>query len=89
MPALQPGEQRECKCGTKFVGARSSSNPRTVMPVTLEPHEKGNVLLQQKGGVLTAFVFGSPVIRGALHDAGVVMRVSHFADCPHAADFHR
>jgi len=88
--SLAPGERRACHaCGTMIVGARSSSNPANVLPVDLEPAENGNVLIQQKGGELTAFVFGNPVIRGALQDAGVVMRVSHFATCPQAGQFRR
>jgi len=88
--SLAPGERRPCSaCGTPIVGARSSSNPKSVMPIVVEPHDKGNVLLQQKDGELVAFVVGNAVVRGALHDLGVVMRISHFADCPHAGAFQR
>lgn len=88
--SLAPGERRACHaCGTMIIGARSSSNPANVLPVVLAPHEKGNVLIQQKDGELVAFVFGNPVVRGALHDAGVVMRINHFADCPQAGTFQR
>lgn len=88
--ARKPGERWDCEaCGEPLVGAQSSSNPKSVMPIKLEPAENGNVLLQQKGGVLTAFVFGNVVVRGALQDAGVVMRISHFADCPAKERFQR
>jgi hypothetical protein len=86
--SLRPGEKRPCSaCGVEIIGARSSSNPNSVMPIVLEPNPNGNVLLQQKDGVLTGFVFGDPVVRGGLQDAGVVMRISHFADCPQAGAF--
>lgn len=87
--ARKPGERWECSCGAALVGAQSSSNPKMVMPVVLEPHEKGNVLLQQREGVLTGFVFGNQVVLGALRDAGVVMRINHFADCPDRARYER
>jgi len=88
--SLAPGERRPCSaCGTPIVGARSSSNPKSVMPIVVEPHANGNVLLQQKDGELVAFVFGNAVIRGALQDAGVVMRVSHFSNCEAAESFRR
>lgn len=88
--SLAPGERRPCSaCGVEIIGARSSSNPKSVMPIVLEPHPNGNVLLQQKDGTMTAFVFGSPVIRTALQEAGVVMRISHYADCPAAGEFRR
>lgn len=90
MPTLEPGERRPCRaCGTPIVGARSSSNPANVLPVVVEPVANGNVLIQQKDGVLTGFVIGNPVVRGALQEAGVVMRINHFADCPQAASFER
>lgn len=85
----KPGERWTCPCGAELVGAQSASNPKNVMPVRLEPHENGNVLLQQKDGVLMGFVFGNQIVRGALQDAGVVMRVNHFADCPMAGQFER
>jgi hypothetical protein len=89
--SLAPGERRACHaCGTEIVGARSASNPANVLPVVLEPNaEKGNVLIQQIDGTLTAFVFGNAVVRGALRDAGVQLRLNHFADCPQAAGFRR
>lgn len=88
--SLSPGERRPCSaCGTEIIGARSASNPKNTMPVVVEPNANGNVLLQQKDGVLTGFVFGDPVVRGALQDAGVVMRVNHFADCAGAEKFRR
>jgi len=86
--SLAPGERRPCSaCGVEIIGARSSSNPKSVMPIVLEPHPNGNVLLQQKDGTMTAFVFGNAVIRTALQEAGVVMRISHFASCPDASRF--
>ena len=88
--SLAPGERRPCSaCGVEIIGAQASSNPKSVMPIVLEPHPNGNVLLQQKDGTMTAFVFGSPVIRTALQEAGVVMRISHYADCPAAGEFRR
>jgi len=55
--SLAPGERRPCSaCGVEIIGARSSSNPKSVMPIVLEPHPNGNVLLQQKDGTMTAFV---------------------------------
>jgi hypothetical protein len=57
------------------------------MPVELAQHPNGNVLIQQKAGVLTGFVFSDPVTRQVLLDAGVVMRVNHFATCPDAERF--
>jgi hypothetical protein len=88
--SLAPGERRPCTaCGTEIIGARSSSNPRSVMPIVVERHPNGNVLLQQRDGELTAFVFGNAVIRTALQEAGVVMRISHYADCPQAETFRR
>jgi hypothetical protein len=88
--SLAPGERRPCSaCGVEIIGARSASNPKSVMPIVVEPNANGNVLLQQKDGELTAFVFGSPVVRTALIEKGVVMRVSHFSDCVGAAGFRR
>lgn len=88
--SLAPGERRACHaCGTPIIGARSSSNPANVLPVVVAPDPKGNVLIQQVDGTLTAFVFGSPVVRGALQDAGVQMRMNHFADCAYADRFRR
>lgn len=88
--SLAPGERRPCSaCGTEIIGARSSTNPKSVMPIVVEPKANGNVLLQQRDGVMTAFVFGDAIVRGALQDKGVVMRVSHFSDCPQAGEFQR
>jgi hypothetical protein len=88
--SLAPGERRPCEaCGVEIVGARSASNPKSVMPIVVAPHENGNVLIQQKDGELLAFVFGEPLIRDKLREKGVVMRISHFADCPGADQFHR
>jgi hypothetical protein len=90
MPPLSPGDRRPCAaCGEPLVGARSSTNPRSVMPVVATPHPNGNVLLQQKDGVLVGFVIANPMLRQMLLDMGVVMRVNHFADCPHAAEFRK
>jgi hypothetical protein len=86
----KPGERWDCEgCGEPLVGAQPSTNPNTVMPVKMAPEPNGNILIQQVEGVLTGFVFGNPVIRGALQDAGVVMRINHFADCPARERFQR
>lgn len=88
--SLAPGERRPCSaCGVPIVGARSSSNPANVLPVVVEPAANGNVLIQQVDGVLTAFVFGNAVVRSALQEKGVQMRLNHFADCPQAGTFER
>jgi hypothetical protein len=88
--SLAPGERRPCTaCGTEIIGARSASNPKMVLPVVVEPHPNGNVLLQQKDGELVGFVFGNAVVRTALQEAGVVMRLNHFADCAQAETFRR
>ena len=90
MARRTPGERWNCAaCGAELIGAQSSANPANVMPVRVEPASNGNVLLQQKDGVLTGFVFGNRVILGALQDAGVVMRLNHFADCPGRDQFAR
>lgn len=90
MPPLAAGERRPCTaCGAELVGARSSTNPNSVMPVVVAPNPNGNVLLQRKDGTLVGFVISNPMLRQALLDAGVVMRVNHFADCPHAGEFRR
>lgn len=98
---LAPGERRTCGCGTEFIGARVLTDPRrlgaaavaqpeSVMPFTLQPDpEKGNVLLQQIGGELRAIIFGDPEIVAHLRDRGVQLRVTHFADCPNAAEHRR
>jgi hypothetical protein len=90
MRPLAPGERRPCTaCGTPIIGARSSSNPKSVLPVVVEPHPNGNVLIQQKNGELVGFVIGNHMLRQQLLDLGVVMRISHFADCKHAGEFAR
>lgn len=90
MPRRTPGERWECEaCGVPLVGARSASNHANTLPVVLEPHPKGNVLIQRVDGVLTGFVFGHGVALSALRDKGVQMRVNHFADCPGAEQFRR
>lgn len=89
MPRRKPGERWECEaCGEPLVGAASTSSDST-LPVQVAPVENGNVLLQQKDGTLTGFVFGNAVVRGALQDAGVVMRVNHFSNCPGRERFER
>jgi hypothetical protein len=90
MSRLAPGERRACHaCGKPIVGARSSSNPASVLPVVVDPVENGNVLIQQVDGVLTAFVVGNPVVRGALQDMGVQMRLNHYANCTDPERFRR
>lgn len=87
---LDVGERRPCAtCGTMIVGAKSATGD-SVLPVQLEPDdEKGNVLLQQRDGVLTAAVFGRHETLDDLRAKGVVMRRCHFADCPDADQFRR
>jgi len=86
----KPGETWRCSaCGEPLIGAQSSANPKSVMPVVLKPHPHGNVLVQNVDGVITGFVIGNALIRDQLLDLGVQMRVNHFADCPHAEQFRR
>jgi hypothetical protein len=88
--SLAPGERRACHaCGVAIIGARSASNRANVMPVVVEPHPKGNVLIQQQDGELVGFVFGAGIALDALREKGVAMRVNHFADCSGAAQFRR
>lgn len=88
MSQLAPGERKDCEaCGVPLIGARSSSNPKSVLPVVLEPHPRGNVLIQQREGVMTGFVVGDKLLLAKLHGLGVVMRINHFADCPQRERF--
>lgn len=88
MAQLRPGERKNCEaCGVPLIGAQSSSNPKSTLPVVVEPHPRGNVLIQQREGVLTGFVIANQLLLAKLHELGVVMRINHFVDCPQAERF--
>jgi hypothetical protein len=88
MSALQAGERRPCAaCGTQIVGALTVND--RVAPITVDPHEDGNVLLHRHAAdpkVVRAWVLGGDALQKA-RDNGVELRRNHFMDCAHADRF--
>lgn len=97
MAALKAGERKRCEaCGREMVGAVHPGT-RKVAPILLaadpedQPGEagRGNVLLFQRGGEVRYAIIANAAVRITLREAGVPLRLNHFADCPDAARFHR
>jgi hypothetical protein len=83
------GERWNCEgCQTELVGAL---NPNTgkVAPITVAPHEDGNVLLHrhvENPTEVLAWTLGGACLEKA-RAAGVQLRRNHFMDCREAARF--
>lgn len=72
-------------CGEPLVWALTANGKPA--PVTRAPRENGNVLVfRDHAGELRSIVPPEEV-RRYLREAGVPLRLNHFADCPQAARF--
>lgn len=79
MAKREPGERWTCECGKPLVGARSKNGK--VSPINVEPSEDGNVLLHKRAGEVSAWVLAGDTLAKA-REAGVELRLNHWADCP-------
>ena len=82
---MKPGETKRCQaCSKPLIGALTRKGK--VAPVNYDPEPEGNVLLFRKDGEVQCRTFAGETLE-ALREEGVPMRLNHFADCPHAAEF--
>lgn len=91
---MRAGERKDCAaCGVKLIGAL---NPKTgkVAPIEVDEHPDGNVFLHSRAldleSVMTvcAWTMGADTAEKA-REAGVGLRMNHFATCPSRRRFER
>lgn len=89
MSRLARNERKQCEaCRAEMIGA-AHVRTGTVAPILLEPSDDGNCLLWRTSEGATYATVGKAEVREYLRNAGVPLRLNHFADCPHAARFTR
>jgi len=75
-------------CGAPIVFVRTTAGGR--MPLDLEPHESGNVLVAYSyPDPPSGFVLTSDDVLAWAHGQGVRLYRSHFASCPDADKWRR